>query len=56
MKRRCECGNLIKVYIKGKGWTGAPDREHDYCKRCWESQQDSTRLHTLNDEEKSHLT
>jgi hypothetical protein len=44
MPKHCECGSGIKVYIAGKGWTGAPDEDHDLCKKCWTSLCDSMRL------------
>lgn len=44
MPKYCECGSTIKVYVKGKGWTGAPDGDHDLCRRCWASLRDSNRL------------
>jgi hypothetical protein len=44
MPKYCDCGNGIKVYIPGKGWTGAPDEDHDLCGKCWRSLRDSTRI------------
>jgi hypothetical protein len=44
MLKQCECGNTIKVFIWGKGWTGPPDDDHDMCNRCWTSLRDSSRI------------
>lgn len=43
MKKICECGRPIVVFIKGKGFTSPRDNDHDLCRQCYESFTDSQR-------------
>ena len=47
MTKHCECSRPIRVQTR-RGWR-VPDRWHDLCSRCWQSEMDALMARQLKE-------